>query len=145
MAVGLVSAGVSSAAVIYALSRVPGDKRIEFSALAHHYLSRRAYLCAESVVVLALLTQAIGTIVQTAQTFDQLFVDWFGRSCGVEVAPRFFTLVCASETGSASVFGDKRTVVSAGVALLAAVTGPFSTTNLDGLASVQVLAWKAVD
>ena len=84
------------------------------------------------------LTLNVASIIESAQTTDQLLVFYAGKSCGMELFPDFGKLFCVHDLGNFdSPFGSGVWVISLGFLLTLSVVLPLSFLNLDENIIVQ--------
>ncbi|KAK3262605.1 hypothetical protein CYMTET_28548 [Cymbomonas tetramitiformis] len=129
--------------LIKAIALIPGNSnfelRMEFQNLAQHYFSRQAYLWAQLVFQLSVLTVLMSTIIQSVQSLDGIFVDIFGKSCGLEVYPAV-GFVCGGDHSGETPFPSNHYLISAGFVACGIICIPLGYWNLDDNIMVQNVA-----
>ncbi|KAG0261337.1 hypothetical protein BG011_001111 [Mortierella polycephala] len=91
---------LSSVFICEAMTLVPGNDHfqanVEFSNLVLCFFGRRYQILSQIVCFLALQTTIIASIAICSQVFDNLLIQIFHRTCGIQVSPSV-AFVCATE------------------------------------------------
>eukprot|EP00294_Goniomonas_avonlea_P008686 CAMPEP_0114552744 /NCGR_PEP_ID=MMETSP0114-20121206/7284_1 /TAXON_ID=31324 /ORGANISM="Goniomonas sp, Strain m" /LENGTH=411 /DNA_ID=CAMNT_0001737633 /DNA_START=40 /DNA_END=1272 /DNA_ORIENTATION=+ len=78
---------LSSTLLCDAMARIPGnenfERRIEFSTAFEHYYGKRGYIVAQIGLILCLMSQALSSMVATAQVMDQFLVFMFHKTFAI--------------------------------------------------------------
>ena len=133
--------------LVSCMSMLPGNahfhRRVEYSDVTRHFLSRPFYLFSFCLYQLALLCSNIALIIQSVQVVDFLIAELLGRSCLVpQLSPALAVYSCpAAVSGGITVFGDGVWGVSIGLLLTALLVIPLSVMNLDDNIVVQKAAF----
>ncbi|KAI8850721.1 hypothetical protein BC829DRAFT_466714, partial [Chytridium lagenaria] len=97
--------------IVEAMQGIPGNKHfqgtVEFGTLIHFYFGKSAHILGQICLYGALESNAIASMIQASQTFDNIIMDIFGKACGVSLSPNFGYLCISERTESLSVFGDR--------------------------------------
>ncbi|KAJ3238657.1 hypothetical protein HDU81_007395 [Chytriomyces hyalinus] len=75
--------------IVEAMQAIPGNRffsgTVEFGTLIHFYFGTWAHISGQVMMYGALQSLAIASMIQSSQTFDNLFVDVFRGTCGVSL------------------------------------------------------------
>ncbi|KAJ3213861.1 hypothetical protein HDU67_002362 [Dinochytrium kinnereticum] len=104
--------------IVEAMQAIPGNKHfqgtVEFGTLIHFYFGRWAHIIGQICLYGALESNAVASMIQTSQTFDNIIVDIFRKTCGFALTPSM-GFVCISERSeSLSVFGERTMLFTLG-------------------------------
>eukprot|EP01064_Diplonema_japonicum_P025496 TRINITY_DN3691_c0_g2_i1.p1 TRINITY_DN3691_c0_g2~~TRINITY_DN3691_c0_g2_i1.p1 ORF type:complete len:599 (+),score=109.43 TRINITY_DN3691_c0_g2_i1:76-1797(+) len=148
---------LSCTMLLESIKKMPGnskfEQRIEFTTVAKHHFtgSRRwMYLTTLIVFLLAFMVSLITSVIESAQTMDKMFIEFFGQSCALQlynnesasVGGTFgFDCVSDGSSSSDSPFGDKAYVISLGYVAILVVAVPLGFWNLDDNIIVQKVAF----
>ncbi|KAF9565984.1 hypothetical protein EC968_003953 [Mortierella alpina] len=124
---------LSSMFICEAMTEVPGNDHfqanVEFSNLVLCFFGRRYQLLVQIVCFLALQTTIIASIAICAQLFDNVLIEIFHRTCGIQVHPTA-GLVCVTEQlASASPFSGVM-IMSTGALVAMILIIPLCLMNL---------------
>ncbi|KAF9960481.1 hypothetical protein BGZ72_006863 [Mortierella alpina] len=124
---------LSSMFICEAMTEVPGNDHfqanVEFSNLVLCFFGRRYQVLVQMVCFLALQTTIIASIAICAQLFDNLLIQIFHRTCGIQVHPTV-DLVCVTEQlASASPFSGVM-IMSTGALVAMVLIIPLCLMNL---------------
>ncbi|KAJ3023275.1 hypothetical protein HKX48_003726 [Thoreauomyces humboldtii] len=150
LAFALVSA-LSVLFIIEAMQAVPGNKHfqgtVEFATLINFYFGNMAHYVGQFLLYGALQSNAMQCIVLMAQTFDNILIDVFGKSCAlVPHGPNagWYCVAKISDTFP-SPFEDTFILFSCGILLVVILSVPLGMVNLDDNIIAQVVAfWLSV-
>ncbi|KAF9982793.1 hypothetical protein BGZ75_005760 [Mortierella antarctica] len=124
---------LSSMFICEAMTEVPGNDHfqanVEFSNLVLCFFGRRYQVLVQVVCFLALQTTIIASIAICAQLFDNLLIQIFHRTCGIQVHPTA-SLICVTEQlSSASPFSGVM-IMSTGALVAMVLIIPLCLMNL---------------
>ncbi|KAI8826395.1 hypothetical protein BJ741DRAFT_631312 [Chytriomyces cf. hyalinus JEL632] len=75
--------------IVEAMQAIPGNRffsgTVEFGTLIHFYFGTWAHISGQVMMYGALQSLAVASMIQSSQTFDNLFVDVFRGTCGVSL------------------------------------------------------------
>ncbi|KAJ3240692.1 hypothetical protein HDU78_002183 [Chytriomyces hyalinus] len=75
--------------IVEAMQAIPGNRffsgTVEFGTLIHFYFGTWAHISGQIMMYGALQSLAVASMIQSSQTFDNLFVDVFRGTCGVSL------------------------------------------------------------
>lgn len=124
--------------IVEAMRLIPGNKNfqgvVEFATLVNFYFSDRPFihLFAQLCLYGAIQSNAIQSIVLSAQTLDNVLIDIFGKTCGLAVPPFHSIWHCVSETSStSSPFGDTVMFFTIGYLLVLVFVIPMAIFDLE--------------
>ncbi|KAJ3105641.1 hypothetical protein HDU97_007848 [Phlyctochytrium planicorne] len=96
--------------IVEAMQAIPGNKHfqgtVEFGTLIHFYFGRWAHILGQICLYGALETNAIASMIQTSQTFDNILIDIFGKTYGLALTPSVRFVYATEHLDSLSPFGD---------------------------------------
>jgi hypothetical protein len=121
---------------------IPGNKHfqgvVEFATLVNFYFSERPWIhiLAQFCLYGAIQSNAIQSIVLSAQTLDNVLIDIFGKTCGLAVPPLINNVTsvwhCVHETSdTASPFGDTLVFSTIGYLLVLVIVIPMAIFDLE--------------
>ncbi|KAJ3203791.1 hypothetical protein HDU67_009935 [Dinochytrium kinnereticum] len=131
------------------MQAIPGNRHfqgtVEFSTLINFFFGPIAHLVGQAFLYAAIQSQCVQNMVVTAQSFDNLLVVLFKRTCGLAwpTSTRSFTWYCVTEpaTSSGSPFHDVAMVFTFGLLLVLILCIPLSLMNLDDNIGLQMGAF----
>jgi hypothetical protein len=134
---------ICSGMLISCMSRLPSNKaftrRVEYSDVMNHFLSRPLYWMSFICYQVALLSTNIALIIQSVQVMDFAIAAVLGHSCLIpQFAPSFAVYACPSAVdGGITVFADGTYGLPLGFFLTALIIIPLGLLNLDDNIIVQ--------
>ncbi|KAF8954706.1 hypothetical protein BGZ46_002840 [Entomortierella lignicola] len=143
MVVGLLSA-LSSLFICEAMTEVPGNEyfqsNVEFSNLVLCFFGRRSHLFVQMICFLAMQTTNIASIAVSAQLFDNLLIQIFHRTCGIQIHPTAAFICVTEQLPSASPFTGVM-IMSTGVVLALCMIVPLGMLKLSENIWVQLASF----
>jgi hypothetical protein len=132
---------ITSWMLLYAQSRVDTSAgRVEYTGICEYYFDRRIFLFAVFFYILTMIVQCISGIQQTMQLMDLLIVRLFGKSCALEIYPKFFSTPCSNVDTGFSVFEPGSGVVSLGLVASGLLAIPFGFFPLEDSIIFQIVS-----
>ncbi|KAI9331591.1 hypothetical protein BDR26DRAFT_899262 [Obelidium mucronatum] len=133
--------------IVEAMQAIPGNRfftgTVEFGTLINFYFGSTAHIFGQIGLYGALQTMAIASLIQSSQTMDHLFVDVFGKTCGVSLGTSYLTAaridwICVEDHGSSlSPFGDQYMLLTGGYLAAAVIIVPQCIYPLEDIVWVQ--------
>ncbi|KAF9954242.1 hypothetical protein BGZ72_004745, partial [Mortierella alpina] len=124
---------LSSLFICEAMTEVPGNEHfqsnVEFSNLVECFFGRRYHLLVQIICFLAMQTTNIASIAVSAQLFDNLLIQIFHRTCGIEIYPHPSFVCVSAQLHSASPFSGVM-IMTAGVLLALVMILPLALLKL---------------
>ncbi|KAI8611291.1 hypothetical protein BC830DRAFT_667701 [Chytriomyces sp. MP71] len=126
---------------------------VEFATLVHFYFGPVEHLIAQLLLYGAIQSQAMNNIVLSAQTFDNILVDIFHKTCGITLpggnvpvgwhcfSNNNSTTYAVSEVLGNSPFGSQPILFSLGLLIVIVLCLPLAISNLDDNIQVQIVAF----
>ena len=137
--------GFSVLLIIEAMQAIPGNKHfqgtVEFGTLLNFYFGKYTHILGQIILYGALQTNAIQSIVLTAQTTDNLLITLFQKTCGLTVDGRW---ICVKEVlSSPSPFQCESMWFTMGLLICIFLVIPLGIINLDDNLMVQMFSFLA--
>ncbi|KAF9155956.1 hypothetical protein BG015_007863 [Linnemannia schmuckeri] len=135
VAFGVVSllSSLSSLFICEAMTQVPGNEHfqsnVEFNNLVECFFGRRYHLLVQIICFLAMQTTNIASIAVSAQLFDNLLIQIFHRTCGIQIIPHAAFVCVTEQLASASPFSGVM-MMTAGVLLALSMILPLALLKL---------------
>ncbi|KAF9935288.1 hypothetical protein FBU30_004863 [Linnemannia zychae] len=135
LAFGVVSllSSLSSLFICEAMTEVPGNEyfqsNVEFNNLVECFFGRRYHLLVQIICFLAMQTTNIASIAISAQLFDNLLIQLFHRTCGIQILPHAAFVCVTKQSASASPFSGIM-IMTAGVLLALSMILPLALLKL---------------
>ncbi|KAG0379638.1 hypothetical protein BGX24_012353 [Mortierella sp. AD032] len=135
IAFGVVSllSSLSSLFICEAMTEVPGNEHfqsnVEFNNLVECFFGRRYHLLVQIICFLAMQTTNIASIAVSAQLFDNLLIQIFHRTCGIQIIPHASFVCVTEQLASASPFSGVM-IMTAGVLLALSMILPLALLKL---------------
>ncbi|KAF9536591.1 hypothetical protein EC957_010364, partial [Mortierella hygrophila] len=135
VAFGVVSllSSLSSLFICEAMTQVPGNEHfqsnVEFNNLVECFFGRRYHLLVQIICFLAMQTTNIASIAISAQLFDNLLIQIFHRTCGIQIIPHAAFVCVTEQLASASPFSGVM-IMTAGVLLALSMILPLGLLKL---------------
>ncbi|KAF9347910.1 hypothetical protein BGX26_000648 [Mortierella sp. AD094] len=134
---------LSSVFICEAMTDVPGNEQfqanVEFSNLVFSFFGRKYQILLQLICFLAMQTTNIASIAICAQVFDNLLIQLFHKTCGIQVHPTA-AFVCVSEQlPSASPFSGVM-IMSYGTILAIIMIVPLCLMNLSENIWIQIVS-----
>lgn len=125
------------------MQSIPGNKnfqgQVEFATLVDFYFGPRMHVAAQICLYGAIQSNAIQSIVLSAQAFDNILVDIFGKTCGISLDFTKNAFVCASSANlSASPFGDQLMLCTIGLIIVLVLALPLGLLDLEYVSSFYI-------
>ncbi|ORY36672.1 hypothetical protein BCR33DRAFT_835344 [Rhizoclosmatium globosum] len=137
--------------VVEAMQAIPGNRyfqgNVEFGTLINFYFGSTAHILGQFGLYGALEIMAMGSIIQSSQTMDNLFIDLFGRTCGVSLGITNNTSsaigwYCVTDHGTGiSPFGNQYMLFTGGLLAASLVIVPQCIFPLADVLWVQVVTF----
>ncbi|KAJ3275307.1 hypothetical protein HK104_003922 [Borealophlyctis nickersoniae] len=130
--------------IIEAMQAIPGNKHfqgtVEFATLINFYFGKWAHIFGQILLYGAIQSQAIQCIIISAQTFDNILIDIFGKSCGLALSGDHLGWYCVSQgsTSMPSPFGDTWMLFTLGIVVVLLISIPMGMLNLDDNVGIQI-------
>ncbi|KAK5667534.1 hypothetical protein QVD99_006123 [Batrachochytrium dendrobatidis] len=139
-----VLAGFACLFIIEACSIFPGNDRfqrnIEFTVLVHQFYGRNWYYAMIFILYGSLQSTNIASIIGCAQVFDNIFIRFFGITCGYGITP-LNGLICVYSSGvENSPFGDNYMLGTFGYILTAMFIIPLTRIDLNDNVILQLIS-----
>ncbi|KAG0058649.1 hypothetical protein BGZ90_004850 [Linnemannia elongata] len=135
VAFGVVSllSSLSSLFICEAMTQVPGNEHfqsnVEFNNLVECFFGRRYHLLVQIICFLAMQTTNIASIAVSAQLFDNLLIQIFHRTCGIQIIPHAAFVCVTEQLTSASPFSGVM-IMTTGVLLALSMILPLALLKL---------------
>ncbi|KAK3808153.1 MAG: hypothetical protein JOS17DRAFT_691919, partial [Linnemannia elongata] len=135
VAFGVVSllSSLSSLFICEAMTQVPGNEHfqsnVEFNNLVECFFGRRYHLIVQIICFLAMQTTNIASIAVSAQLFDNLLIQIFHRTCGIQIIPHTAFVCVTEQLASASPFSGVM-IMTTGVLLALSMILPLALLKL---------------
>ncbi|KAF8948025.1 hypothetical protein BGZ47_006888 [Haplosporangium gracile] len=135
VAFGVVSllSSLSSLFICEAMTQVPGNEHfqsnIEFNNLVECFFGRRYHLLVQIICFLAMQTTNIASIAVSAQLFDNLLIQIFHRTCGIQIIPHAAFVCVTEQLAAASPFSGVM-IMTAGALLALSMILPLALLKL---------------
>ncbi|TPX34663.1 hypothetical protein SmJEL517_g02723 [Synchytrium microbalum] len=130
--------------IIEAMQAIPGNRyfqgTVEFGTLINFYFGPASHVAGQIFLYGALESSAIQAIILSAQTFDNIIIDIFKRSCGVSFGPDSGWF-CVSELSSGSPYGNEWMLCTGGLILVAILCVPMGLVDLDSNVWLQIVSF----
>ncbi|KAG0030012.1 hypothetical protein BGZ81_003166 [Podila clonocystis] len=134
---------LSSMFICEAMTNVPGNDKfqsnIEFSNLVSCFFGKRYQVLVQVICFLAVQTNNIASIALCSQLFDNLLIQLFHRTCGIEIYPSPSLICVAEQLPTASPFSGVM-IISAGVIVSLALIVPLGLMNLSENIWIQMVS-----
>ncbi|KAI1319074.1 hypothetical protein EDD11_004963 [Mortierella claussenii] len=144
--VGILST-LSSLFICEAMTEVPGNEffqsNVEFSNLILCFFGHRYHLLVQIICFLAMQTTNIASIAISAQLFDNLLIQVFHRTCGIQVHPTAALICVSKQLDSASPFTGVM-IMTTGVVLAFALILPLGLLKLSENIWVQLVSFVLI-
>ncbi|KAJ3329363.1 hypothetical protein HDU76_008045 [Blyttiomyces sp. JEL0837] len=145
----MVISGLCALFIVEAMQAIPGNKyfqgTVEFGTMINFYFGTIPHILGQFCLFGALQSMAVSSIIQSAQTVDNLLIDIAGRTCGValgNVNAAGLSWHCVYEHGhSISPFGDSYVLFSFGYLIVMLFVVPLCVFPLTDYIIVQVCAF----
>ncbi|KAF9101989.1 hypothetical protein BGX27_011238 [Mortierella sp. AM989] len=138
--VGLLSY-LSSMFICEAMTEAPGNEQfeenIEFCNLVHSFFSRKYQIFVQAVCFLAMQTTIIASIAICAQVFDNLLIQLFHKTCGIQVHPSAVLICVSKQLPSSSPFSGVM-IMTTGALVAMVLIVPLCLMNLSENIWIQV-------
>ncbi|KAI8824078.1 uncharacterized protein EV422DRAFT_493051 [Fimicolochytrium jonesii] len=133
--------------VIESMQAIPGNKNfqgtVEYATLINFYFGNYAHLIGQFLLYGALQANAMQSIVLMSQTFDNILVDVFGKTCALAVSgpkPGWYCVGTVSQDFP-SPFENTWIIFSLGFLLVMIMSIPLGIVNLDDNIKAQIVAF----
>lgn len=129
------------------MQAIPGNRHfqgdVEYATLINFYFGHWAHIAGQMLLYGALQSNAIQGIVLSAQSIDNMFIDIFGKTCGLVLTGNYTGWVCVAQQSEnyPSPFGNHWILFSLGMLVVFMLAIPLGLTNLDDNMWVQYLAF----
>ena len=129
------------------MQAIPGNKHfqgdVEYATLINFYFGPWAHVAGQLLLYGALQSNAIQGIVLSAQSIDNMFIDIFGKTCGISLSGPYTGWICVAKQSQnyPSPFGTNWMLFSLGLVVVFMIAIPLGLTNLDDNMWVQYLAF----
>ncbi|KAG0211121.1 hypothetical protein BGX33_004509 [Mortierella sp. NVP41] len=146
LAFGVVSllSSLSSLFICEAMTEVPGNEHfqsnVEFNNLVECFFGRRYHLLVQVICFLAMQTTNIASIAISAQLFDNLLIQIFHRTCGIQILPSPSFVCVTKQLASASPFSGVM-IMTAGVLLALSMILPLALLKMSENIWLQLLSF----
>ncbi|KAJ3074246.1 hypothetical protein HDU98_011738 [Podochytrium sp. JEL0797] len=147
----MIIASLCALFIVEAMQAIPGNRyftgTVEFGTLINFYFGPTAHILGQFGLYGALQTMAIGSLIQSSQTMDNLFIDMFGETCGVSlsvnnVTNKAFEWYCVSDHGvTLSPFGNEYMLFTAGYLGAFLIIFPMCIYPLEDIVWIQTLTF----
>ncbi|ORY36698.1 hypothetical protein BCR33DRAFT_721915 [Rhizoclosmatium globosum] len=138
--------------MVEAMQAIPGNRyfqgHVEFGTLINFYFGSTAHMIGQFSLYGALEVIAVGSIIQSSQTMDNLLIDIFGRTCGVSMGitsgsnATALSWFCVDSHGdSISPFGNEYMILTQGLLIVAIVIIPQCIVPLSEVLWIQVICF----
>ncbi|KAJ3074247.1 hypothetical protein HDU98_011739 [Podochytrium sp. JEL0797] len=137
--------------IVEAMQAIPGNRyftgTVEFGTLINFYFGPTAHIFGQFALYGALQSIAIGSLVQSSQTMDNVFIDMFGKTCGISlsvnnVTNNAFEWYCVSNHGvTLSPFGNEYMLFTAGYLGAFLIIFPMCIYPLEDIVWIQTLSF----
>ncbi|KAJ3014518.1 UNVERIFIED_CONTAM: hypothetical protein HDU68_000240 [Siphonaria sp. JEL0065] len=137
--------------IVEAMQAIPGNRyftgNVEYGTLINFYFGPTAHILGQMGLYGALQTMAIGSLIQSSQTMDHLFVDMFGKTCGVSLGYSNLTSsvvdwICVNDHGpELSPFGAQYMLLTAGYLAAFVIIIPMCIYPLEDIVWIQTLTF----
>lgn len=129
------------------MQAIPGNKHfqgdVEYATLINFYFGRWAHIAGQLLLYGALQSNAIQGIVLSAQSIDSIFIDLFGKTCGLSIAGKYTGWICVADQSAdyPSPFENTWMLFTLGLVVVIMIAVPLGLSNLDDNMWVQYLAF----
>ncbi|KAI9008005.1 hypothetical protein BC832DRAFT_530147, partial [Gaertneriomyces semiglobifer] len=146
----LIFALVSSLSVLFiieAMQAIPGNKHfqgtVEFATLINFYFGDYAHYIGQFMLYGAVQSNAIQSIIIMSQTFDNILVDIFGKSCALAIGGGRTGWYCVGQISDkyATPYEEITVLFTLGLLLVIIFSTPFGIVNLDDNVNAQIVAF----
>ncbi|ORY51847.1 hypothetical protein BCR33DRAFT_397719 [Rhizoclosmatium globosum] len=137
--------------IVEAMQAIPGNRyfqgTVEFGTLINFYFGPVAHIIGQMGLYGALQLLAVASVIQSSQTMDNLFIDLFGRTCGVSLGISNVTQsavewYCVTDHGdSISPFGNVYMLFTGGYLTVALFVVPMCIFPLTEFVWVQAVTF----
>ncbi|KAI9336548.1 hypothetical protein BDR26DRAFT_804386, partial [Obelidium mucronatum] len=137
--------------IVEAMQAIPGNRyfqgTVEFGTLINFYFGPVAHIIGQIGLYGALQALAVASIIQSSQTMDNLFIDAFGRTCGISLGlsnatSNAMAWHCVSEHGSSiSPFANTQMLLTSGFLTVAFLVVPMCIFPLTEFIWVQTVTF----
>ncbi|KAJ3221762.1 hypothetical protein HK099_003152 [Clydaea vesicula] len=110
---------------------------VEFGTLVNFYFGKKSHLAAQFCLYWAVQSNAIQSIMLTAQAFDNFFIDVAGTTCGLATSEPFFRCVVSKGVDS-SPFGEMWMLITFGFIAVLVLTLPLLFIDMGENILIQV-------
>ncbi|KAJ3113368.1 hypothetical protein HDU96_003504 [Phlyctochytrium bullatum] len=139
----MVIASLSALFIVEAMQAIPGNKyfqgTVEFGTLINFYFGPWAHIAGQMCLYGALQSNAIASIIQSAQTVDNMIMDFAGSTCGLTMSWTWKCVTTRSQT--LSPFGDTPIFFSYGYLTVMIVVIPMCLFPLAEYVWVQIVSF----
>ncbi|KAF9197914.1 hypothetical protein BGZ49_001450 [Haplosporangium sp. Z 27] len=134
---------LSSVFIGEAMTDVPGNEQfqenVEFSNLVFCFFGRKFQIIMQMICFLAMQTTNIASIAICAQVFDNLLIQLFHKTCGIQVHPTAAFICVTDQLPSSSPFSGTM-IMSTGTVLALVMVLPLCLMNLSENIWIQVVS-----
>ncbi|KAJ3068665.1 hypothetical protein HDU98_008197 [Podochytrium sp. JEL0797] len=139
------------------MQALPGNRHfqgtVEFATLINFYFGTYGHITGQLLLYGAIQSQAMANIVVSTQTFDNLLVDIFHKTCGITLAGNGLdfgwkcfsnnnsTMFAVDQSAGGSPFGQQPVLFSMGLLIVILACLPLAMSNLDDNIGVQIVAF----
>jgi len=144
MAFFWIASSLASTMIVDAIRAAPRKEDgscVELTGCARYYTGRAGYIISQTFLFLSIQSLNVASIIISAQAFDQMFVDGFGKTCGIGKVDNTFGISCPNCTAHDSPFASSDIVLSAGFVTAAVVTIPLGYWDLEENIIVQIVCF----